>query len=156
MSVSLTDTTKIPYLTVWTARNGYPAPVWSSVEQAVSVSGAADSVVAAQISAILTTTLIGQLLAVQEVSMLPTGLDTVVATAKTQAKSAVVNMAHVASGYLVGEDEWSDAGLPERIRVYREVASGAGTADEIAAVAAEITASGAAEPPPKIQRRCYG
>lgn len=144
MSVSLTDTTKVPYLTVWAARNGYPQPVYSLSEQSVSVFGAADSVVAAQISAILTTTTVGQLMAVQEVSSLPAGLSSVVADAKTQAGAALANISSAVLGYLLGEGEMGDANLEHRLSVYREVAAGGGTADEQAAVDAEITANGSA------------
>lgn len=147
MSVSLSDTSKIPYLTVWASRNGYQQPIYSSHLSAVTVPGAPDATVAAQLSAILTTTGVGVLMAARETETLPAGLSATIGTARLQAAATVNVMAQTVLSYFLAEDEMADANLASRIPIYREVAQGAGTADELAAVAAEILAVGSSDTP---------
>lgn len=142
MAVSLLDTTKIPLLAVWASRNGYPSPAYYPLQLAVAVAGALDSVIAAELSAIGTTTPLTVLMASTQVEVLPAGLSSTLADAKVQAKACVNSINQKVGAYLVSEDELSDTNLGLRMPIYREVALFAGTASEIAAVEAQRVASG--------------
>jgi hypothetical protein len=143
MAVALSDSTKLPYLLAWCARNQYSPPVYSSQLGAVEVAGVDDADVSAFLAGVTSTTVLGQKIYGLYADKLPGGLSTTLADAKTQATRFAYSLQDAAASHLL-IDILPDSTLWLRLPIYREIAAGGGNAYEILAIDEEISAYGSA------------